>query len=419
MTSDITFNDPILSQFRISPDQMPKMSTPTTAPNYTTIRKFQLALEENALSVQSHQCELGCLALVIKPEEYLLANNNQGFTEPTDPGLIPPDPTVGISTRTSAATDVAVLPYTTAATMRTFNFQQQEFFRFKATKSALRNLILNSIDEKYIKTKKHPQTRFAKVTPLELMTFIWDTYGGIDDADQTLNEQRMKAQWMPPTPIETLFEQLEDGKIFAEKGHEKIDNSQLMRWAYDNIKNTGLFDRDCEKWRKKEQTEKDWTSFQKFFLTADEDRKKNSPTASEATYTANQVQEILNQEISSFLQNPPDEEPSPTPTISANASVTVDEVRRMIAESLSTNSSSNSSNRSTSNRAPGTSPPRPPTMCQALVNGTPVSYCWTHGVTRNLQHSSATCKRKAENHQDDATYYCRKGGSNTILGQSS
>ena len=134
-------------------------------------------------------------------------------------------------------------------------FEQQEFFRFKATKAA----ILNSID---IKSLKNEFTRFAKVTPLELMTYIWNTYGTIDDADQSLNEQRMKQQWMPPTPIESLFEQPDDGKLFAAKGHEVIDDTKLMRWAYDNIKNTGLFDRDCEKWRKK--PEKAWTEFQKF-----------------------------------------------------------------------------------------------------------------------------------------------------------
>ena len=226
---------------------MPKMSTPIMAPNYTSIRKFQLALEENALAIQSHQSELGYLALVIKPEDYLIANDNQPFVEPTDPGLIPLDPTVGISTRTFVANDVAVLPYTAVATMRTFNFQQQKYFRFKATKVALRKVILNSIDEKYIKSKKYASTRFAKVSSLDLMTFIWDTYGGIDDADQTMNEQRMKSQWMPPTPIETLFEQLDDGKLFAAKSDKVIDDTQLMRWAYDNIKNTGLFDRDCEK----------------------------------------------------------------------------------------------------------------------------------------------------------------------------
>ena len=172
MATTIPTNDRILSQFRISPDQMPKMSSPTMAPNYKSIRKFQLALEENALAVQSHQSELGNLALVIKPEAFLVSNNNTAFVEPTDLVLIPPDPTEDISTRTSATNDVAILPYTTEETMRSFNFSQQEYFHFKATKAALRNLILNSIDGKYIKSLKHELTRFAKVSPLELMTYI-------------------------------------------------------------------------------------------------------------------------------------------------------------------------------------------------------------------------------------------------------
>ena len=85
------------------------MSTPTMAPNYTSIRKFQLALEENALSIQSHQSELGHLALVITDEAYLEANNDVAFVAPTDPGLAPPDPTAGISTRASAEQEFAML----------------------------------------------------------------------------------------------------------------------------------------------------------------------------------------------------------------------------------------------------------------------------------------------------------------------
>ena len=63
-----------------------------------------------------------------------------------------------------------------------------------------------------------------------------------------------------------------------------------MRRVYDNVKNTGLFDRECEKWRKKPQAE------------ADEDRKENAPTATKATYTAHQVQEILQNIPLSFLE---------------------------------------------------------------------------------------------------------------------
>ena len=118
--------------------------------------------------------------------------------------------------------------------------------------------------------------------------------------------------------------------------HEVIDDSQLIRWAYDNIKQTGLFDRDCEKWRKKPQADKDWTSFQQFFLEADEDRKKNSTIASEATYTANQVQELLQNEINNILQSTdtPTITSPPSPTASANASVTADDATLSIVMPL-------------------------------------------------------------------------------------
>jgi hypothetical protein len=50
-----------------------------------------------------------------------------------------------------------------------------------------------------------------------------------------------------------------------------------------------------------------------------------------------------------------------------------------------------------------------------MVDGFPVTYCWTHGVTRNLSHDSASCQRTAAGHQADATYNNRKGGSDATV----
>ena len=49
---------------------------------------------------------------------------------------------------------------------------------------------------------------------------------------------------------------------------------------------------------------------------------------------------------------------------------------------------------------------------QGKINGENVTYCWSHGITRNRRHNSKTCKRKKEGHQDDATLNNRMGGSN-------
>jgi len=43
------------------------------------------------------------------------------------------------------------------------------------------------------------------------------------------------------------------------------------------------------------------------------------------------------------------------------------------------------------------------------------SYCWTHGLITNMDHSSASCTHKKRGHQNDATLSNMKGGNNTIF----
>ena len=57
-----------------------------------------------------------------------------------------------------------------------------------------------------------------------------------------------------------------------------------------------------------------------------------------------------------------------------------------------------------------TNAPRPSTVT-SNTDPSARSYCWTHGSIKNLQHSSETCKNKAEGHKDEAT-------SNNKLGRS-
>ena len=171
--------DGITRQFRIKPNEMPLMSTPTTTPNYLSIKKFEEALRENALAISSYQPHLGHLALVVSPEEYKEVSNNVPFVIPTNPGL-----QANNATTTKAQIDSS----------RQFTFKQNEFMKYQATVTALCNLILKAIDEKYIRSLRHHISCYANVKPYDLLQHIWNTYGKIDDADHTLNEQRMKAQ---------------------------------------------------------------------------------------------------------------------------------------------------------------------------------------------------------------------------------
>ena len=55
--------------------------------------------------------------------------------------------------------------------------------KYYATKSAELNLILTAIDNKYIRDVKDETISYAKVSPLDQITHIWDSFVNIDDAD--------------------------------------------------------------------------------------------------------------------------------------------------------------------------------------------------------------------------------------------
>ena len=175
--------DGITRQFRVKPHEMPVMSTPTMTPNYTSIKKFEQALRDNALAISSYQTHLGHLALVVSPEEYLEVSGDVPFIIPTNPGLY-----AGTGSSNKAQIEIS----------RQFTFDQNEFVKYQATVTDLRNLILNAIDEKYIRSLRHEISGYANVKPYDLLRYIWSTYGKTDDADHSLNEQRMRAPWNPP-----------------------------------------------------------------------------------------------------------------------------------------------------------------------------------------------------------------------------
>ena len=77
----------IVAQFPITPADMPQIATATTRPDYTSITKFQDAINRQALGIRINNSDLGHLAcLVINCTEYASVNNNIVFVAPASPG---------------------------------------------------------------------------------------------------------------------------------------------------------------------------------------------------------------------------------------------------------------------------------------------------------------------------------------------
>ena len=152
-------------------------------------------------------------------------------------------------------------------------------------------------------------------------------------------------------------------------------------------------------------------------------------TATEGTYTANQVEYIVRAQLEAMVAPAAQYEASTAtnPTINppeqyANdlAASNVHNIfsKLLAAQGNHTNNyDRNRNNRNNSNNHNG------PNNCTDANNhkalptiqgydevGAPVSYCYTHGVTKKLRHSSATCSRKYKENKDTATLANKMGG---------
>ena len=101
--------------------------------------------------------------------------------------------------------------------------------------------------------------------------------------------KKMKTPWCPPETIKTLFEQLVVDQSYAvDAGQETCVDTTIVRWDYENIKCTGLFDSPCKKWREKAQVDKTWKAFKTHFTSTNNHRLKTTDTG-DANYSANVI----------------------------------------------------------------------------------------------------------------------------------
>ena len=125
----------IEKMFTIPLAQMPKMSSAATGKlSYTTMNKFQKAINKQALSIPSATYpDLGWIGQVITNQEFLCINNGAAFIAPANPGIAP--------THQQGATAAQI-----AENVRRRELSANEF----NICTQLRNMIFNNVEDKYI-----------------------------------------------------------------------------------------------------------------------------------------------------------------------------------------------------------------------------------------------------------------------------
>jgi hypothetical protein len=362
------------SSFDFPHPVLTKIGYNNTEPTFASIIIAHVELNANAASIYSARGDglQGHLALTIAANDYIERSlGNKPFEPPTAPPAFP--------SHSDTASDAQI-----AETNRQHKARKEEFILYHNTDTALCNLLVAAVPPIFLADQRDPMTGFRNKTVLQILTYLHTTFGSISEKNLELNTARMQLQWNPPTAIEALFLQLEDGVSFATSGDDAPTKPTVLRWAYNNIEQTGRFDIASREWRQMDSSAKEWLTFKRHFKAADKDLRRMDTTDSAGYHgSAHSVQTA-----STLLT-----------TTQAALAVSEQALARALAQVSLSSGSTGASAANISAITPATSGARPR------------GYCWTHGHATNSNHMSATCNHRGDGHQTTATLSHPMGGN--------
>ena len=370
-------------------------------PTFTTLKELHVKLNANAASVHSNLGDgnLGYLYLTVTDEVYATLSEVP-FIEPANPGMLPDIP-AGASIR--QANDV----------QRNFDENRRIFNEYTATDKALKQQLIGAIPDMYIKTLKHPISAYSTVTTKQILAHLYAQYGQLTPQDLQTNDEHMQRSYDPNTPIENLYEQIEQAVDIAATAGAPYSNMHILNVAYTIVFNTNAFPETCREWRRLPQADKTWNTFKETFTEAHRDymqfqtqnnhRFHASNAYSAEQYNPNETAE-QQQQTAEALANLASATAADRNAI-ANLTATnerltqhIERLTKQLEEAMSKLDSGNQQQRNSSsnNRRP----------CQQT------HYCWSHGfrVKPDGSHTSKTCTRRRRGHQEEATATNRMGG---------
>ena len=327
-----------------------------TNSTFRTLRK-EIYANARAISSQWGGGQHGHLGLVMPNAEYQ-ARFNAAWDLPAHPGaqpILPANPT---------AHQINEANRQHRALLDEHRVAEQE-------KNELQKMLIDAVDTTYIQELDDPDYGFAEVTIQDFLEHLEDRYGKIDHKDLENNREKLKTAWNPDKPIETLWADVNAIRQFAVAGDAEINDATTISLLLMMFDKSGLMGTACDKWRDKADANKTWANFRSHFTEENRRRVKRTTAAQAGFHGANLARLSLNNDPS-----PP--KASNTSDESANAA------KRNKSHAITTN------------------------------DGVTMYYCWTHGLSTNKEHTSATCQNKAPGHCNDATVTNMQGGCNII-----
>ena len=324
------------------------------------------------------------------------------FNPPNDPGPLPQIP-----------------PNATAAQIGTIERTHKESKRlyqeYIAVGNALKQQLICAIDETYLRGLRHNIYGYMNVSILQMLTYLYENYGDIEPGDLTENNKRFSAPYDASSPIENLWEQIEEAMAFAGAADAPYTSQQILNNAYDLLHKTSHFKDELKEWRRLPVAQQTWPQFKRMMTRAHRDLRRQA--AAGAGYrTANNMEYGTNNTNNAMAATAAALEGLAEATQSDRAAVanlttansaltdqirTINELKTMMKDLVmevktikNTMKTLQQNHKSTNNTTSENNETR-------VVKRVQNKWCWSCGVNRG--HDSTNCRYQAPGHQTTAT----------------
>ena len=146
-----------------------------------------------------------------------------------------------------------------------FNKTLQQWTEYKNLTNTGKKFIQDSIDDMYLKDITNRNVGLANVTIREILDFLFQNNGNITQYDIEDNDKKLKEKWDANSPIEMLFNQIEEVQDFASATGQPYTNNQLLTTAYNLVYAMGLFFDNCKAWNRLPGNQKTMENFKRTF----------------------------------------------------------------------------------------------------------------------------------------------------------
>ena len=385
----------------------PRLTKIHGEPSFDTLKPFRNEIKANLASVSS---ELGGgvhghLGLGFRDEDYDNIAPGTPYVRPLHPG---------------AAPEVGATQHDTIRMRDEWKDKIKLFREVTDVEKTIIKQIVEAIDEKYIKSIRDRVTNTIKISLIQILEFLFDRYGIVEDDDLREKEEQMRQfSYDISDPIVEIFNPIEDLEEFGVAANDPYTSQQLIKFGLQIIKDTGDLEKGQEEWHERPRNEKTWATFKEHFERAHRILRKTRGKTMKGTafHRANMLAEQVLHEVRAVQTNVlealdatnfdgEDKETVLPPQQKANSAATsvqdeiLNTLRMMQGEiaalkrgNLCHQTSTEDTNTSRNNQR------RP-------VDRT--KYCWTHGA---WNHLSKDCFKPREGHKKEATFANKMGGS--------